>query len=166
MAAIGGVGLLRLTKAQSPDPNAPKPLADNVSLKDLMTPEQFKAAGLKKLSAEELDHLNRFLQGYREKAVQQQVKATEERVNPPPRRDRATAQNVIEGHIQGHFAGLTGHTRVVLDNGSIWQQIDTAEKFAANLESPDIVLVRTIFGYKMDVTGAIHWFYVKQIVVR
>ncbi len=166
LAAVGSLGLLRAARAQAPDPNAPKPLADNVSLKDLMTPEEFKAAGLKKLSAEELQRLERFLQGYRERAVQQEVKATEERVNPPPRRDRSTAQNVIEGHIQGHFAGLTGRTRVVLDNGSIWQQIDTAQKFVASLDDPDVVLVRTVFGYKMYVTGAIHWFYVKQVVVR
>ena len=165
LAAIGGVGLLRLADAQAPDPNAPKPLAENVSLKDLMTPEEFKAAGLKKLSPEELERLNRFLQGYREQAVQQVAKATEERVNPPPRRNRSTAQNVIEAKIQGHFSGLTGRTRVVLDNGSIWQQIDTAQKFPSNLDSPDVVLVRTIFGYKMYVTGAVHWFYVKQVVV-
>ncbi len=166
LAAAGSLGLLRMARAQAPDPTAPKPLADNVSLKDLMTPEEYRAAGLKKLSPEELQRLERFLQGYRERAVKEQVKATEERVNPAPRRDRSTAQNVIEGHIQGHFAGLAGRTRVVLDNGSIWQQIDTAQKFPANLDNPDIVLVRTIFGYKMYVTGAIHWFYVRQIVVR
>ena len=166
LAAIGSVGLLRAARAQTVDPNAPKPLADNVSLKDLMTPEQFKTAGLKKLSSEELQSLERFLQGYREQAVKEQVKATEERINPAPRRDRSTAQNVIEGQIQGHFAGLTGRTRVVLGDGSIWQQIDTAQKFTSNLDNPDIVLVRTIFGYKMYVTGAIHWFYVKQVVVR
>ncbi len=166
LAAVGGLGWLRVARAQAPDPTAPKPLAENVSLKDLMTPEEFKAAGLKKLSPEELARLNRFLQGYREQAVQQVAKATEERVNPAPRRDRSTAQNVIEAKIQGPFTGLTGRTRVVLDNGSIWQQIDTAQKFPANLDSPDVVLVRTIFGYKMYVTGAIHWFYVKQVVVR
>ena len=167
LAAIGGVGVLRAARAEeAQDPNAPKPLADNVSLKDLMTPEEFKEAGLKKLSPDELARLNRFLQGYREQTVQQVAKATEERVNPPPKRDRSTAQNVIEARIQGHFAGLTGRTRVVLDNGSIWQQIDSAQKFQASLDDPDVVLIRTIFGYKMYVTGAVHWFYVKQVVVR
>ena len=171
LAAVGGIGVLRSARAEEAvDPNAPKPLAANVSLRDLMTPEQFKDAGLNKLSSEQLERLNRFLQGYREQTVQQvtqQVaKTTEERVNPPPKRDRATAQNVIEAKVQGHFAGLTGRTRIVLDNGSIWQQVDTAQKFAVNLESPDVVLVRTIFSYKMYMTGAPHWFYVKQIVVR
>ena len=169
LLAAAGVGVLRTVRAQQTqevqDPNAPK-LGENVSLKDLMTPEEFKATGLNKLSAEQLGRLNRFLQGYREQTVQQVAKATEERVNPPPKRDRSTTQNVIEAKIQGHFAGLNGRTRVVLDNGSIWQQVDTAQKFAVNLDSPDVVLVRTIFSYKMYVTGAPHWFYVKQVVVR
>ena len=167
----GGLAILCLasgagrTHAQQPEAT-PAPLAENASLRQMMTPEQFKSAGLKKLSPAELQSLERFLKGYRDQVVQESVKATEERVNPAPRRDRATAQNVIESKIQGHFAGLTGRTRVLLDNGSIWQQIDTAQKYPANLDSPDVVLVRTIFGYKMYVSGALHWFYVKQVIVR
>ena len=165
LATVGGLGWLRTTRAQAPDPNAPRPLPENVSLRDLMTPEQFKAAGLKKLSPEELQRLERFLQGYREQVVQQEVKATEERVNPPPKRNRATAQNVIQARIQGHFAGLTGRTRMVLDNGSIWQEVN-GETFAASLDNPEVVMVRSVFGYKMYVTGAPQSFYVKQVVVN
>ncbi len=130
-----------------------------------MTPEEFKSAGLKKLSPEEMQHLERFLQGYREQAIQETVKTTEERVNPPPKRDRATAQPVIEGKIQGHFAGLKGRTRMVLTNGSIWQQANDSDKFTSNLENPDVVLVKNFFSYKMYVTGAPQWFYVKQVVL-
>ncbi len=145
--------------------NVPAPLAQDVSLKQLMTPEQFKAAGLRKLSPEELNRLENFLRGYREQTVQQVARATEERVNPAPKRDQATHASVVESAINGSFTGLTGRTRVVLKNGSIWQQ-QNGEKFRCNLESPDVVLVRNIFGYKMYVTGAPRWFYVKQIVVN
>ena len=69
LAAIGSMGLLQVARAETADPNAPKPLAENVSLKDLMTPEQFKSAGLKKLSPEELQRLEHFLQGYRDAAI-------------------------------------------------------------------------------------------------
>ena len=130
-----------------------------------MTPEEFKASGLNKLSPDQLNHLERFLQGYREQTVQQVAKATEERVNPPPKRDRATHQAVVENHIRGPFIGITGRTRVVLDDGSIWQQANENDKFSCKLDSPDIVLVRTVFGYKMYVTGAPHWFYARQIVL-
>ena len=145
------------------------PLAQNSSLQQLMTPEEFKAAGLKKLSSGELTRLENFLRGYREQAVQQVAKATEERVkereNPAPKRDQATHQSVVESSISGPFTGLKGRTRVVLKNGSIWQQGNDNDKFNCNLDSPDVVLVRTVFGYKMYVTGAPRWFYVKQVVM-
>ena len=144
---------------------APAPLAQNTSLRQLMTPEEFKASGLNKLSPDQLDHLERFLQGYREQTVQQVAKATEEKIDPAPKRDRATHQAVVENHIKGPFTGLTGRTRVLLDNGSIWQQANENDKFPCHLDSPDIVLVRTVFGYKMYVTGAPRWFYVRQVVL-
>ena len=165
LAAVGGLSGLRALQAQQAvDPNAPKPLADNVSLRELMTPEQFRAAGLKKLSPEELASLERFLKGYRDETVQTVTKQAEERVAPAPRRDRATARPVIEARIRGHFAGLTGRTRIVLDNGSIWQEAN-GEKFFANLDNPEVVLVRSIFGYKMYITGAPQSFYVRQVVL-
>lgn len=146
--------------------NTATPLAQDVSLRQLMTPEEFKAAGLKKLSPEELTRLENFLRGYREQTVQQVAKATEERVNPAPKRDRATRQSVIESGINGPFTGLKGRTRVVLKNGSIWQQSDSALKFRCNLDSPDVVLVHNFFGYKMYVQGAPRWFYARQIVLE
>ncbi len=145
---------------------APVELSGDTSLKQLMTPEEFKSAGLKKLSPEELQRLERFLQGYRDQAVQQSAKVTEEKVNPAPKRNRATRQAVVEAKINGPFTGLTGRTRIVLTNGSVWQQSNDTDKFATNLDSPDLVLVRTVFGYKMYVTGAPRWFYVRQVVLN
>ena len=55
---------------------------------------------------------------------------------------------------------------MVLKDGSIWQQANENDKFRCNLDSPDVVLVRNIAGYKMYVTGAPRWFYAKQIVVE
>ena len=161
------VGLLAcaLSAARAQDGSAPTPLAQNTSLKQMMTPEEFQAAGLKKLSPGELEHLERFLQGYREQAVQQVAKATEQRIDPPPTREQATHQAVVENHIKGPFTGLTGRTRVLLDNGSIWQEANENDKFLCHLDSPDVVLVRTVFGYKMYVTGAPRWFYVRQVVL-
>lgn len=153
--------------ARAQQPAAPAtPLSEDASLRQLMTPEQFKATGLKKLSPEELKNLESFLKGYREQAVQESAKVTEERINPPPRRDRATHQSVIEGRIQGHFAGLSGHTRVTLGDGSVWRQSNETDHFSANLDNPDIVLVKGVFGYKMYVTGAVRWFYVRQAVLN
>ena len=171
MAAVGGASLLRATASaqQAVDPNAPKPLADNVSLKDLMTPEQYRAAGLKKLSPEELASLERFLKGYRDETVQtvtQTVtKQAEERVAPSGKRNQAADRGVIESRIKGDFDGLKGRTRMVLENGSIWQQGDSQLKVTAHLTNPEVVLVRSIFGYRMFVVGLAKPFYVKQVVL-
>src|SRR5436189_5849856 len=51
------------------------------SIKEMMSPEEFKAAGLDKLSAEELRKLDAWLQGYREATE----KKTEKRVTKSAR---------------------------------------------------------------------------------
>ncbi len=166
LAAVGGIGALRAAaRAQSADPNAPKPLAENVSLKELMTPEQYRAAGLRKLSPEELASLERFLKGYRDESVQVATKQTEERVAPSGKRDKAADRSLIESRIKGDFDGLKGRTRNVMENGSIWQQSDTDLKFSAHLTNPEVILVRNIFGYRMFIVGMSKPFYVKQIVL-
>ncbi len=167
LAAVGGVGVLRATARaqQAIDPNAPKPLAENVSLKELMTPEQFRAAGLKKLSPEELASLERFLKGYRDETVQTVTRQTEERVAPSGKRNQAADRSYIESRIKGEFNGLAGRTRMVLENGSIWQQADSQLKITAHLTNPEVVLVRNFFGYRMFVVGLTQPFYVKQVIL-
>ena len=163
LCLAGGTGAARAQQAET----TPAPLAADASLRQMMTPEQFKATGLKKLSPEELKNLENFLKGYREQAVQETVKATEERTNPAPTREKATRRDVIEGQVQGHFAGLTGHNRIVLADGSVWQQASDADRFAANLDNPDVVIVKaSIFGYKMYIQGAARWFYAKQVIMH
>ena len=167
LAAVGGIGALRAaaTRAQAADSDAPKPLADNVSLKELMTPEQYRAAGLKKLSPGELANLERFLKGYRDETVQTVTKQTEDRVAPAGKRNQEADRKVIESRIKGDFDGLKGRTRMLLENGSIWQQSDSALKLAVHLTNPEVVLVRNIFGYRMFVVGLSRPFYVKQIIL-
>ena len=163
LCLAGGAGTTHAQQAEA----TPAPLAADASLRQMMTPEQFKAAGLKRLSPEELKNLENFLKGYREQAVQETVKATEERANPAPKRDRVTHRDVIEGQVQGHFAGLTGHNRIFLTDGSVWQQASDVDRSTANLDNPDVVIVKaSIFGYKMYIQGATHWFYAKQVVLH
>ena len=167
LAAFGGLGVLRATSRaqQAVDPNAPKPLADNVSLRDLMTPEQFRAAGLKKLSPAELASLERFLKGYRDETVQTVTKQTEDRVAPVGKRNQAADRSYIESRIQGDFDGLKGRTRMVLENGTIWQQSDSQLKLTAHLSNPEVILVRNFFGYRMFIVGLTRPFFVKQVIL-
>ena len=165
LAAVGGVGVLRAARAQAQDkPTASPALAENVSLRQLMTPEQFKAAGLNKLSPDELANLERFLKGYRDQTVEAVAKETEERAKPT--RNRAPggdAGKFIQAHVQGSFDGLKGRTLITLDNGSVWRQAND-EKVSVHLDSPEVILVRSAFGYRMFVVGLTKPFYVRQIL--
>src|SRR5438132_14430026 len=67
-------------RAKASKEETPKPAK---SLEETMRPEEFKAAGLDRLSEDELQHLDAYLQGYRESArkkaaEQEHVKAQEE----------------------------------------------------------------------------------------
>ena len=74
-----------------------------------MRPEEFKAAGLDKLSEDELQHLDAYLQGYRQatqkKAAEQaKVKADEEIKKANEKADKATEEanrNAASGRSKG-----------------------------------------------------------------
>src|ERR1700724_3188432 len=88
------------------------------SIQEVMTPDEFKAAGLDKLTEDELQHLDAWLQGYRqtaEKRVSEQAekKATEE-IKKATEQAKARAPKLmvdkVVSRIDGNFTGLTGRT--------------------------------------------------------
>src|ERR1044072_10045990 len=86
------------------------------SIQDMMSPAEFKAAGLDKLSSEELEKLNAWLQGYREATEKVTEKKTEKRV--------ASQQSFfhhepIVSRVDGSFAGLKGHTVTQLEDRTL-----------------------------------------------
>lgn len=153
------VGAVLLAGAQEPVATAPIPAG--TTLRQWMSEDEFQAAGLKKLSAEELSSLDRFLRGMRAQAE----KAAVEKVIPPPSPRRSSNQPLIESAIVGPFEGLKGRSRWLLKNGQVWQQSNAGEHFSARAESPGVVLLRTDFGNKMIVNGIAKPFYVRQIVL-
>ena len=69
------------------------------SIQQMMTPAEFKAAGLNKLSPEELQKLDAWLQGYRE--------VTEKKASA---RAARTKMDLLVSRVDGTFNGLTGRT--------------------------------------------------------
>ena len=167
LAAVGGIGALRAAHAQAQEkPTASPALAENVSLRQLMTPEQFKAAGLTKLSPAELANLERFLKGYRDQTVEAVAKEAERQAQPgADRAPNSAAGKFIQAHVKGSFDGLNGHTLITLDNGSVWRQSND-ERVSVHLDSPEVILVRSAFGYRMFVVGLTKPFYVRQVLQR
>ena len=79
-------------------------------IQEMMSPGEFKAAGLNKLSPEELQKLNAWLQGYRdvtEKAATKKATAVASR----------TKLDLLVSRVDGTFNGLTGRTVIRLEDG-------------------------------------------------
>ena len=130
------------------------------SIKEMMSPEEFKAAGLNKLSSEELEKLNAWLQGYRETTEKVTEKKTEKRV--------AASQSFfhhdpIVSRVDGSFAGLKGRTVIKLEDGTVWKRANIDDHAGPSpIEHPGAAVVWTGLGYKMRIQGVAE-FYVNPV---
>src|SRR5437867_8021200 len=82
------------------------------SIQQMMSAEEFKAAGLDKLSPEELQKLDAWLQGYRQVAEQAGEKKGSARAE-------RTKMDLIVSRVDGSFNGLTGRTVIRLEDGTV-----------------------------------------------
>jgi hypothetical protein len=131
-------------------------------LQDMMTAEEFKAAGLEKLSSEELKNLNAWLQGYREVA---ETKAAEKATEKAAKTSR-TKMDQILSHVDGTFTGLTGHTIIKLEDGTVWKQANVGDRYRAQVtDHPGVFVTHSAFGYKMRIAGTPE-FYVNPVRSR
>lgn len=122
-------------------------------LRQMMSPEQFKASGLEKLTPDELENLNAWLRGDREKTAKQAAtKATRAKIN------------LVVSRIDGFFPGLTGTTIIKLQDGTVWKQASRSDRHKGpggeNLAA--VVIKAGLFGYRMRIEGTPE-FYVDEI---
>jgi hypothetical protein len=140
---------------KSPRDKNPDQSKPTRSLEETMRPEEFKAAGLDKLNEDELQHLDAYLQGYRQaaqkKAAEQaQVKAQDEIKKANAKADEANAKanearkateeakrdaasvrtniDAISSRVDGHIEGVTGRTIIRLEDGSVWKQVNAVDR--------------------------------------
>src|ERR671930_656216 len=117
------------------------------SIQEMMSPAEFNAAGLNKLSPEELQKLNAWLQGYRdvtEKAATKKATAVASR----------TQLDLLVSRVDGQFNGLTGRTVIRLEDGTVWTQANADERFRPKVtDRPAAAVIHGVFGYKMQVEG-------------
>ena len=129
------------------------------SIQEMMTPEEFRAAGLSKLSPDELQKLDAWLQGYRQVTEQKAEK-------------KATAKATAESHakmdllvsrVDGQFNGLTGRTLIRLEDGTVWRQANADDRYRPKVtDHPAAAVIHGVFGYKMQVEGT-QEFYVDPV---
>lgn len=138
---------------------APAALAQQ-ALEQQMTAEEFRAAGLDKLSADELGNLNRWLQrqvqaeatAVAEQAVEQareegrEQALMEAEAEAVGRRSAPTPDGPIESRIVGGFSGFARGQRYTLENGQVWEQTDSSRLEGVQLSNPGVKLYPGFLG--------------------
>jgi len=126
------------------------------SIKEMMSPEEFKAAGLNKLSADEIQRLDAWLQGYRQVTEQAAEKKATARAS-------RTKMDLIVSRVDGSFNGLTGRTIIRLEDGTVWKQANADDRYRARVtDHPAAAVIHGVFGYKMRIEGT-QEFYVDPV---
>jgi hypothetical protein len=104
-----------------------------------MTPEEFKAAGLDKLSAEELARLNTWLGRKIDTATTEAAALAKDKVEQENRGFfHFGSDEPIVGHIAGEFRGFGRGRNYTLDNGQVWRQIDDASLAGVRIDAPEV----------------------------
>jgi hypothetical protein len=120
------------------------------SLEEQMTGKEFRAAGLDKLSDQELAALNAWIRSHSlgtlgapaAGAAASTIVTTEDRRGFDDDEDREP----ITSRIVGRFSGWDGQTVFKLENGMIWEQIDKEKFYIKEIENPVVVIDPGIFG--------------------
>src|SRR5260370_9096634 len=99
-ALLGGVGLGFCVMLACVEPASAAPPEMSGSIKEIMSADEFKAAGLNKLSADELQKLDAWLQGYRQVTEQTAEKKATARAS-------RTKMDLNGSRVHCSFQGLT-----------------------------------------------------------
>lgn len=117
---------------------SPAPQASMLELRNLMTPSEFQAAGLDKLSSRELAALD----GWVGRLMLRLLKD----------RKQAGCASPVDTRVDGEFQGWSGHTVFGLENGTIWRQIGSDSQHAYKV-APRVQIHRSPAGCLMKVDG-------------
>lgn len=131
LALVAALSLPALAAAQ--DAGAP--------LQQQMSADEFKAAGLDKLSAEELANLNRWLNRRIDSASTAAAAEATERVQNQSRGFLSFGPDeVIQANLVGEFRGFERNRVYRLDNGQKWQQTDAARLEGVRRSNPAVTI--------------------------
>ena len=108
-------------------------------IRALMEQEQFEAAGLDKLSAEELQALDKWLLLYTAGEAQQLVHTNEE-VKEAEKKAEITAR------IKQPFEGWSGTTVFYMEDGQVWRQ-RLSGRYRYTGDNTDVIIRKNFLGY-------------------
>src|SRR5258707_4736675 len=140
-ALLGFVGLGFCVMLACVEPASAAPPEMSGSIKEIMSADEFKAAGLNKLSADELQKLDAWLQGYRQVTEQTAEKKATARAS-------RTKMGLIVSRVDGSFQGLTGRAIIPLEDGTVWEQANADDpERSRGTEPPAAAAIDGVFGY-------------------
>lgn len=122
-------------------------LAQQKPIQQEMSPEEFRAAGLDKLSPEELARLNAWLGRKIDTVASEAAAQAKDKVEEENRGFfHFGSDEPIVARIQGEFRGFGRGRTYTLDNGQVWRQLDDASLVGARLDNPEVRINPSIMG--------------------
>jgi hypothetical protein len=113
--------------------------AQEASLRQSMTPEQFKAAGLDKLTPGELANLDAWIQGDREKVAEKATKKEK--------------LQLVVSRVDGVITSIAPRQIIRLEDGSTWKVAKTDFQFHGRADHPAAAAYKNFFGWKLRIVG-------------
>ena len=131
----------------------------SAGLQQRMTSAEFKAAGLDKLSSQELQNLDTWLRTHAKTAT----KVVDSSGKPVFYTDNNKRQKIF-AHIKGHFSGWGGNNEYTLDNGQVWKQVGSDTVSCMTADNPSAKVKPSFMGdWLMYVTGCNDSVHVKRV---
>jgi hypothetical protein len=140
-----------------------------------LPPEQFAAAGLNKLTPEELGRLEQLV-AERETGARGTAVAKANAAGPGWLRALVTLQetaekpdaaDAIETRLAGDYRGWTGKTVFNLENGQAWQQVSGGERIDDKRASPAVRIYPGMMGaYWLEIEGVRERVKVKPVKLK
>jgi len=134
------------------------------SLEEQMSGKEYTAAGLDKLTPEELKALNNWIRAHSLATLDQAksgatvaaVEATEDNrgFENKKNKDEEEERTVIKSRLIGGFSGWDGHAVFKLENGMIWEQDDKDKFYIREIQNPEVTIKPGMFGsWHLQVEG-------------
>jgi hypothetical protein len=131
------------------------------SLEEQMTGEEFDAAGLEKLTPQELASLNNWIRSRSLATLDAPRYAPSGTVSTGAGNDEVDKSSFQEmerkpivSKINGKFSGWDGQTLFKLENGMIWAQSDNDKFYTESLDHPGVTIEPAMFGnWKLSIEG-------------
>ena len=117
--------------------------AETSTLEERMSKDEFRAAGLGKLTPAELKVLNDWLAGH---ATTKVVKELVTSSGKPAFETDQGQRQVIESRITGRFGGWYGKTIFRLDNGQEWTQAESGQFSNGKYDNPKVKVKPMLLG--------------------